>query len=270
MSRIDAADLAQRLGQQAEAVCRTYLSNGRRQGNYWQVGDVRNTAGRSMFVRLTGPASGKGAAGKWQDPSEGSHGDLLDVIRESLGLSDFADVLEEARRQFEVNLFGIARLTQLVLPSMRDRGSGTIINISSMGGRVYTPLGGWYHASKHALEGWSDCLRLELAPFGIRVVILEPGAIGTEFGELAVVPLLERSGKGPYAETAQKMAAATRRTFSSGKASPPSLIADLIVKVIRSRRPRTRYVSGYLARPVMLARRLLGDRFFDLMIRRFL
>lgn len=98
MSRIDAADLAQRLGQQAEAVCRTYLSNGRRQGNYWQVGDVRNTAGRSMFVRLTGPASGKGAAGKWQDPSEGSHGDLLDVIRESLGLNDFADVLEEARR----------------------------------------------------------------------------------------------------------------------------------------------------------------------------
>ncbi|PTX41153.1 Toprim domain-containing protein [Gemmobacter caeni] len=98
MSRIDAADLAQRLGQQAEAVCRTYLSNGHRQGNYWQVGDVRNTAGRSMFVRLTGPTSGKGAAGKWQDPSEGTHGDLLDVIRESLGLSTFADVLEEARR----------------------------------------------------------------------------------------------------------------------------------------------------------------------------
>ena len=95
MSRIDAADLAQRLGQQAEAVCRTYLSNGRRQGNYWQVGDVHNTAGRSMFVRLTGPNSGKGAAGKWQDPSKGSHGDLLDIIRESLGLSDFADVLEE-------------------------------------------------------------------------------------------------------------------------------------------------------------------------------
>ena len=72
MSRIDAADLAQRLGKQAEEVCRTYLSNGRRQGNYWQVGDVRNTAGRSMFVRLTGPASGKGAAGKWQDIGAGN------------------------------------------------------------------------------------------------------------------------------------------------------------------------------------------------------
>lgn len=98
MPRNDEADMAQRLGRQAEAVCRTYLSNGRRQGNYWLVGDVRNTAGRSMFVRLTAPASGKGAAGKWQDANEGSHGDLLDVIRESLGLSTFADVLEEARR----------------------------------------------------------------------------------------------------------------------------------------------------------------------------
>ena len=96
MSRLDATDLAQRLGRQAEAVCRHYLSNGRKQGNYWQVGDVRNTAGRSMFVRLHDNA--KGVAGKWQDPATGEHGDLLDVIRESLGLSDFADVAEEARR----------------------------------------------------------------------------------------------------------------------------------------------------------------------------
>lgn len=98
MARIVAADLSQRLGQQAEAVCRHYLSNGRKQGNYWQVGDVRNEPGRSMFVRLTGPASGKGAAGKWTDGQSGEHGDLLDVIRETLRLSDFADVAEEARR----------------------------------------------------------------------------------------------------------------------------------------------------------------------------
>ncbi|MDQ2067227.1 toprim domain-containing protein [Xinfangfangia sp. CPCC 101601] len=98
MARIDAADLSHRLGQQAEAVCRHYLSNGRKQGNYWQVGDVRNEPGRSMFVRLTGPASGKGAAGKWTDSATAEHGDLLDVIRESLCLSDFADVAEEARR----------------------------------------------------------------------------------------------------------------------------------------------------------------------------
>ena len=114
MSRIDAADLAQRLGEQAEDVCRHYLSNGRRQGNYWLVGDVRNAAGRSMFVRLKGPAAGKGAAGKWQDPAEGSHGDLLDVIRESLGLSDFPDVLEEARRFLSLPMEAESALSALM------------------------------------------------------------------------------------------------------------------------------------------------------------
>jgi hypothetical protein len=95
MARHDASNLAHRLGRQAEAVCRHYLSNGRRQGNYWQVGDVRNSAGRSMFVRLRD--SPKGPAGKWTDAATGEHGDLLDVIREALGLIDFADVAEEAR-----------------------------------------------------------------------------------------------------------------------------------------------------------------------------
>ena len=97
MARPDASDLAQRLGGQAEAVCRRYLSNGRRQGRYWLVGDVQNTPGRSMFVRLVGPRSGKGAAGKWTDAATGEHGDLLDVIRESRGLLDFKDVTDEAR-----------------------------------------------------------------------------------------------------------------------------------------------------------------------------
>jgi len=95
MARLDASDLAHRLGRQAEAVCRHYLSAGRREGNYWQVGDVRNTPGRSMFVRLND--SPKGPAGKWTDAATAEHGDLLDVIREALGLIDFADVVEEAR-----------------------------------------------------------------------------------------------------------------------------------------------------------------------------
>ncbi|MFN5665820.1 MAG: DNA primase, partial [Bradyrhizobium sp.] len=93
-----ASDLAQRLGRQAEAVCRHYLSAGRREGRYWLVGDARNTPGRSMFVRLKGSESGKGAAGKWTDAATGEHGDLLDVIRESCGLIDFKDVTDEARR----------------------------------------------------------------------------------------------------------------------------------------------------------------------------
>ncbi|WP_406736637.1 toprim domain-containing protein [Thioclava sp. GXIMD4215] len=98
MARLNASELAQRLGREAEAVCRHYLSNGRKQGKYWQVGDVRNRPGRSMFVRLTGPETGKGAAGKWTDAQSGEHGDLLDVIGETLGLIDFAEIAEEARR----------------------------------------------------------------------------------------------------------------------------------------------------------------------------
>ncbi len=98
MARHDASELASRLGRNAEAVCRHYLSSGRRAGRYWVVGDVQNSPGRSMFVRLTGPESGKGAAGKWTDSATGEHGDLLDVIRETLGLTDFKDVAEEARR----------------------------------------------------------------------------------------------------------------------------------------------------------------------------
>lgn len=97
MSRLDASELAHRLARNAEAVCRHYLSNGRREGRYWMVGDVRNTPGRSMFVRLAGPESGKGASGKWTDAATGEHGDLLDIIRESCGLVDFVDVAKEAR-----------------------------------------------------------------------------------------------------------------------------------------------------------------------------
>ena len=110
MARLNASELAQRLGRQAEAVCRHYLSNGRKQGNYWQVGDVRNTAGRSMFVRLHDSA--KGLAGKWQDSATGEHGDLLDVIRDSLGLIDFADVANEARRCLSLPQIQIEPLPQ--------------------------------------------------------------------------------------------------------------------------------------------------------------
>lgn len=198
----------------------------------------------------------------------------LDILINNAGIGVYGSVedvpIAEARHQFEVNLFGIARLTQLIIPRMREQGSGTILNISSMGGRVYTPLGSWYHASKHALEGWSDCLRIELADFGIRVIVIEPGAINTEFAELALVPLLERSEGGPYSVLARKMAAATRRTYASGRASSPSLIADLLVRAIESPRPKTRYLAGHLAKPVVFARRLLGDRGFDWIVRKFL
>jgi len=171
--------------------------------------------------------------------------------------------LADARYQFEVNLFGPARLAQLVLPYMRQQRAGAIVNISSMGGKIYTPLGAWYHATKHALEGWSDCLRFELAPFGIKVIIVEPGAILTEFGDVMTEPMLERSGHSAYAAMAQMVAKTTRDSYTAGNASPPSVIADVIAGTLKARRPKTRYVAGRLARPLIFLRRWLSDRMFD-------
>jgi short-subunit dehydrogenase len=95
--------------------------------------------------------------------------------------------LEEARRQFDVNVFGLERLTQFVLPGMGENHYGKIVNISSMGGKIYTPFGGWYHATKHAVEGLTDCLRLETTGFGIDPVVIEPGGVATDWGVIAVV-----------------------------------------------------------------------------------
>ena len=121
----------------------------------------------------------------------------IDVLFNNAGYGLFGAVelitIEEARRQFDVNIFGLARMTKEVIPLMREQGKGTIINMSSVGGKVYSPFGAWYHSTKHALEGWSDCLRLELKPFNIDVVLIEPGAIATEFGSLMYDGILERS-----------------------------------------------------------------------------
>ena len=106
--------------------------------------------------------------------------------------------IKDARYQFEVNLFGLARLTQLLLPGMRHKKSGKIINISSIGAKIYGPLGAWYYGTKHALEGWSNCLRVEVKQFGIKVVIIEPGLIATGFGDVMTDSLMNISGKGHY------------------------------------------------------------------------
>lgn len=192
----------------------------------------------------------------------------VDILVNNAGFGMYGSMeetsIDDARYQFEVNLFGMARLTQLVLPYMRQKRAGKIVNISSMGGKIYTPLGSWYHATKHAIEGWSDCLRIELAQFGIDVVIIEPGAIATEFGDVMTEPMLRRSGQGPYRNIAQAMANATRKAYQKGgAASPPSVVAATIVAAAKARRPKTRYVVGKMARPLMFMRKYFGDRVFD-------
>ena len=178
--------------------------------------------------------------------------------------------IDDARYQFEVNLFGLARLTQLLLPEMRKKKAGMIFNISSMGGKVYTPLGSWYHATKHALEGWSDCLRIELAPFNIDVVIIEPGAIKTEFSDVMVDPMLKRSGSTAYGPMAQSLVKATKASYEAGDASEPEVITDLILKALGEKKPKTRYAAGKFAKPMMFIRQWLGDRIYDKVIMSFL
>ncbi len=192
----------------------------------------------------------------------------VDVLVNNAGYGCFGSLeevpLSEARHQFEVNVFAPARLAQLVLPTMRSQRSGRIINISSIGGKMYEPLGDWYHATKFALEGLSDSLRVELRPFGIDVVVIEPGAVRSEWGGIAAANLAERSAAGPYAPQAAAMAKVLgvyeRRP---GLVSGPQAVARVVMAAASAHRPKTRYVAGRGARAVLLGRWALSDRGFD-------
>lgn len=195
----------------------------------------------------------------------------IDVLWNNAGYAEYGSVedvpLAIARRQFDVNIFGLAAITKEVLPVMRKQKSGLIINTSSMGGKVYTPLGAWYHATKHALEGWSDCLRIETKQFGIKVVILEPGAIKTEFGDVMMTPMMERSKNSPYESYAKSLEKMLHEMSSKPNSmSPGSVISKTVQKIIRARNPKTRYVSGKMAKPMMFIRKWGGDKMFDRII----
>jgi NAD(P)-dependent dehydrogenase (short-subunit alcohol dehydrogenase family) len=193
----------------------------------------------------------------------------VDVLVNNAGFGLYGPVeeigIDEARYQFEVNVFGAARLTQLLLPAMRARRRGYIINITSIGGKIYT-LGAWYHATKHALEGWSDCLRLEVAEYGIKVVIVEPGLIETGFGEVVSGSIVKRSASGPYGHLVGKVANSVKNAYGNGRGSDPKVIADVVARAVNSPHPRTRYAAGKYAKMLIRMRVWLGDRLFDRVI----
>jgi len=195
----------------------------------------------------------------------------IDILINNAGYGSYGAIedvpIDEARRQFEVNIFGLARLTQLVLPKMRENRYGKIVNISSIGGKIYTPFGGWYHATKHGLEGFSDSLRIETKPFGIDVVIVEPGGIATEWGTISAENLKKTSGSGPYAENANKAADGLAKMYSSNQLSDPSVIANVILTAVTAGKPKTRYAAGYMSGIVLFLRRFLSDRMFDRLIK---
>ena len=190
----------------------------------------------------------------------------IDVLVNNAGYGSYGAIedvpMAEARRQIEVNLFGLARMIQLVVPGMRGRGGGTIVNITSIGGKITTPLGGWYHASKFAVEGLSDALRTELAPFGIDVVVIEPGGIATEWGDIAMESAKAASGDGAYAERVGAASTAMEGPIAQ-RGSDPDVVARTIERAVTAGRPRTRYAVGFMAKPSLIARRVLPDRAMD-------
>jgi short-subunit dehydrogenase len=197
----------------------------------------------------------------------------IDVLVNNAGYGSFGAVedvpMEEARNQFEVNLFGLARLTQLVLPTMRAQKEGRIINVSSVAGTISEPYGAWYHASKFALEGWSDCLRMELIPMNIKVVIIKPAMIQTEWSVIASENLLKTSGNGAYRHLAKQHAAMLEKGAAM-IASKPIVIAKIIEKAVIARNPKTRYAAGKGAHLMIWMRRHVSDRLFDAMMLKML
>ena len=191
----------------------------------------------------------------------------IDVLINNAGYGLWGAVetisIAEAKRQFDVNIFGLAYLTKKIIPLMRKQKSGKIINMSSMGGKVYTPFGAWYHATKYALEGWSDCLRMELKNFGIHVILIEPGVIKTEFQDVMMDSTVERSIGTPYEKKLRALKKATQEMYARGIGSPPSTITKLIIKAINSNNPQRRYVGGLFAKPMLLIKKWFGDKIYE-------
>lgn len=189
----------------------------------------------------------------------------IDALVNNAGYGQYGpveDVPDEvARRQFEVNVFGLARMTRKVLPIMRAQGSGRIVNVSSVAGKLSTPFAGWYAASKHAVEALSDALRLEAKPFGVGVVLIEPGAIKTGFDGVALDELREATKTDVYRGPAESFGKTVVNSYSS--APGPEAVAKAIQKAIAARNPRARYPVGTDSRMFLLMRWLLGDGLLD-------
>ncbi len=179
--------------------------------------------------------------------------------------------MEKVRRQFETNVFGLVRMCQLALPGMRRQGWGRIVNISSMGGKFTFPGGGYYHATKHAVESISDALRFEVAGFGVEVVVIEPGLIQTSFADTATGSMDESARAGPYAGFTAAVAKAVRDNYERGPilklGGGPETVAATIEGAITADRPRTRYAVTPSAHLFIWLRRLLPDRAWDAVVR---
>lgn len=192
----------------------------------------------------------------------------IDVLVNNAGYGAFGALEnvsdDEARRQFDVNVFGMAAVCRAVLPSMRAKHSGRIIITSSMGAFFSEPCGGWYHATKYAVEALGDALRMEVAEFGIKVILVEPGAIASEWSGIALANLRNTSEGTPYACAASNQAAFLEKIYAH--ASSADVIGRAILHAATARRPRLRYHTGYMSHSFVWCARLLPARWFDKMV----
>ena len=198
----------------------------------------------------------------------------IDVLVNNAGFGYFGPIetvpIEEARKQLDVNIFGLASLTKKVLPFMRQNGGGRIINISSIAGRITVPFGGWYNISKYAVEAFSDALRMEVKPYGIKVSIIEPGGIKTAWGGIAADHLEESAAGSVYEERAGRFARTIRKGYGGNLLSPASRIANAISRATNARRPKLRYRTGTGAHSGVFFHAILPARWWDAIICRFL
>ena len=236
------------------------------------IADLTEAGCHTLALDVTDEGSMRSAVAEIER-QEGAAGVLVNNAGYSQSGAIETVPMDAVRRQFETNVFGLVRLTQLVLPKMRAQGWGKIVNVGSMGGRLSFPGGGHYHATKHALEAISDALRFELRGFGIDVILLEPGLIRTEFGETATASIGDVQGASddPYASFNATVGAVTKGAYDGPMrlmGAGPERVAKVIERAIRRSRPPARITITPSAKLTIATRRLLSDRAWDAAMRR--
>ena len=240
------------------------------------IAELQDAGCRTLALDVTSEPS-MSTAVEEVERAEGAVGVLINNAGYSQSGAIETVSIDAARRQFETNVFGLVRLTQLVLPKMRAQRWGKVVNVGSMGGRVTFPGGGYYHATKHALEANSDALRFELRGFGIDVILLEPGLITTDFGEVAAASMSENSsnatpdGDDPYAQFNATVGAVTKGAYDGPMrrlGAGPERVAKAIEKALTRRRPRARITVTPSAKLTIATRSVLSDRAWDAAMRR--
>jgi NAD(P)-dependent dehydrogenase (short-subunit alcohol dehydrogenase family) len=233
------------------------------------LADLEAAGCRTLALDVTDEASMQAAVERVR-AEEGAVGVLVNNAGYSQSGTIEEVALDDVRRQFETNLFGVIRLCQLVLPGMREQRWGKIVNVSSMGANFTFPGGGIYHATKHALDSVSDALRFEVKGFGVDVVIVQPGIIRTGFADAATSAMPEGDG-GPYSAFNRRLEQATHDVYEKGPLArlggEPDAVARVIGKALAASRPRARYLVTPSARMMVTQRRLMPDPVWDAFLR---